>query len=94
MIGDKLPIIPSRIAPGPLFARVVSGGLGGACLFVAAGTSLVIGAALGGVGGLVGAFAGYEIRRRLVTNLRCKDFVVALGEDVIAIAMALLLVTR
>ncbi len=40
LIGDKLPIIPSRITPGPLFTRVVTGGLCGACLFVAAGKSL------------------------------------------------------
>jgi uncharacterized membrane protein len=35
-IGDLLPRTPSRTAPGPLIARMVSGALSGACLSVAA----------------------------------------------------------
>jgi uncharacterized membrane protein len=72
-------------------ARVVTGGLCGACLCAAAGKLLVAGAILGGIGGVVGAFAGYGIRRRL--DLHIKDLVVAVCEDVVAVGLALFLVS-
>ena len=54
------------------------GGLCGACLYAASNQPFVIGAILGAVGGVIGAFAGYEIRRRLVAALHVKDIFVAL----------------
>jgi uncharacterized membrane protein len=92
LIADKLPMIPKRTAPAPLMARVVTGGLCGACLCAAMGKSLVAGALLGGIGGIVGAFAGYGIRRRL--DLHIKDVVVAVCEDVVAMGLALFLISR
>ena len=76
----------------PLIARVATGGLCGACLSAAMGRSLLAGALLGGIGGIVGAFLGYGIRRRL--DLHIKDLVVAICEDAIAIGFALFLVSR
>lgn len=92
LLADKLPMIPKRTTPAPLMARVVTGGLCGACLFAATGQSLIAGALLGGIGGIVGAFLGYSIRRRL--DLHIKDLVVALCEDVVAVGLALFLVSR
>jgi uncharacterized membrane protein len=92
LIADKLPMTPNRTAPVPLLARVVTGGLCGACLCAAAGKSLLAGALLGGIGGIVGAFLGYSIRRRL--DLHIKDLPVALCEDAIAIGLALFFVSR
>ena len=80
--------IPRRTAPAPLAARLLMGGLCGASLCVSAGRSLVLGAILGALGGLAGAFVSYEIRRRLVTGLNIRDVVVALTEDAIAISLA------
>jgi uncharacterized membrane protein len=94
LIADKLPIIPKRTAPAPLLARIVTGGLCGACLCAAAWQSLVAGALLGGIGGVVGAFLGYNIRRRLVNDLHINDLVVAVCEDVVAVGLALFLVSR
>jgi uncharacterized membrane protein len=94
LVADKLPMVPKRIAPAPLLARVVTGGLCGACVFAVAGKLSVAGALLGSTGGVVGAFLGYDVRRRLVNNLHIKDFVVAVCEDVFAISLALLLVSR
>src|SRR3954469_9731967 len=37
--GDVLPKTPSRTSPGPLIARVVTGGLCGACVCASAGQS-------------------------------------------------------
>jgi uncharacterized membrane protein len=92
LIADKLPTIPKRTAPAPLIARIITGGLCGACLCAAAGKSLLAGTLLGGIGGIVGAFLGYCIRRRL--DLHIKDLVVAICEDVVAVGLALFLVSR
>ena len=94
LIADKLPKTSKRTAFAPLLARILLGGLSGACLFAAAGKSLLYGALLGGIGGVIGAFAGYEIRRRIVSSLHVKDLFVAICEDVIAIALACFFVSR
>ena len=94
LVGDKLPIIPKRTALPPLLARILAGATSGAALCVSANYSLVIGALLGGLGGVIGAFAGYEIRRRLTTGLDIRDLFIAVPEDLIAIGLSLFLVTR
>src|SRR5256714_12883141 len=91
---DLQPSTPKRTAPVPLGARILMGGLCGACLYAASNQPLVIGAILGAVGGVIGAFAGYEIRRRLVAALHVKDIFVALLEDLITISLAYFAVTR
>src|SRR5205807_5699549 len=78
----------------PLLARILTGGLCGASLCAAAGKSLLTGALLAGIGGVIGAFVGYETRRRLVNNLRINDLFVAICEDLVAIALACFLVSR
>ena len=92
LVADKLPMIPKRTAPAPLMARVITGGLCGACLCAATAKSLLAGTLLGGVGAVVGAFLGYGIRRRL--DLHIKDFLVATCEDVFAVGLALFFVSR
>ncbi|HSC77369.1 MAG TPA: hypothetical protein VLB32_02300, partial [Candidatus Acidoferrales bacterium] len=72
--------------------RVVTGGLSGACLCASAGQSLLVGALLGGIGGVIGGYAGYEVRTRLVRGLKVRDIVIALPEDLLAIALAYFLV--
>ena len=91
---DLQPSTPKRTAPVPLVARILTGGLCGACLYAAGNQSLIIGAILGAVGGVIGAFAGYEIRRRLVAALHVKDIFVALLEDLVAIGLACFFVLR
>ncbi|MFL6499295.1 MAG: DUF4126 family protein [Candidatus Udaeobacter sp.] len=94
LVADKLPMTPKRTAPAPLIARIITGGLCGASLVAAVGKSLLAGMMLGGVGGVVGAFLGYSVRRRLVNDFHFKDLVVAVCEDAIAICLALFLVCR
>lgn len=94
LFADLQPTTPKRTAPFPLVARILTGGLCGACLSAASSQPLIIGAILGGVGGVIGAFAGYEIRRRLVTVLNTKDIFVALLEDFVTIGLACFLVSR
>ena len=92
LIADKLPIIPKRTAPAPLIARIITGGLCGACLCAAGAKPLLVGMLLGGTGGVIGAFLGYNVRRRL--DMHVKDVVVAVCEDVLAVGVALFLVSR
>ena len=93
-VADVLPTTPRRTLPGPLIGRMVLGGLSGACLTVSADRSWVVGAIAGGIGGVIGAFGGYEIRKRLVSGLKIKDAFVAIPEDLVAIVLAYLVVAR
>jgi uncharacterized membrane protein len=88
LYADLQPSTPKRTAPVPLAARILTGALCGACLCAASNQALIIGAILGGVGGVIGAFAGYKIRRRLVAALNIKDTFIALLEDSVTIGLA------
>jgi uncharacterized membrane protein len=94
LVADKLPNTPKRTAIVGLLARIALGGLCGACLCAAAGKSLLAGGLLGGIGGVIGAFSGYEARKSLVNSLHIKDLFVAICEDVVAITLAFFLVSR
>jgi uncharacterized membrane protein len=91
---DLQPSTPKRTAPVPLGARILMGGLCGACICAASNQSLIIGAILGAIGGVIGACAGYQIRRKLVSALNIKDIFIALLEDLVAIGLACFFVTR
>ena len=53
LVADKLPMTPARTKPGPLAARIVMGGLCGACVVLAAEGAAWLGAVIGGVGAFV-----------------------------------------
>ena len=93
-VTDQLPQTPSRTVPVQLGARIIMGGLAGACLAVAASQSLILGLILGAVGAVIGTFGGYQARTRLVRALNVKDAVIAILEDLVAIGLALFLVSR
>jgi uncharacterized membrane protein len=94
LIADQLPSTPSRTAPPGLIARILMGGLSGAALALAGDGSLIPGALVGAAGGIVGAFAGYQVRTRLVKALKVRDLVIALLEDAVALGGGLLLVSK
>src|SRR5437868_9285045 len=67
LIADLRASTPKRTAPMPLISRILMGGLCGTCVYwVGSNQGWMLRAILGAVGGVIGAFAGYEIRRRLV----------------------------
>jgi len=55
---------------------------------------IFLGVALGAIGGVVGCFAGYQARTRLVQALGVRDICIALVEDLVAIAGSLWVVSR
>jgi uncharacterized membrane protein len=94
LVSDKLPKTPARTAPPGLIARILFGGLTGACVTMGSGQGIAFGAILGIVGALVGAFGGYQIRARVVKALGTSDYVVAVVEDLITIGGSLWVVSR
>jgi uncharacterized membrane protein len=94
LVTDKLPNTPSRTAPPGLIARVVMGGLAGACVATAGLQNPATGIVIGIVGALVGGFGGYQARKRLVKALGTPDYVVAVLEDLVTIGGSLWVVSR
>ena len=70
------------------------GALSGACVGLSGLTTWWVGAAFGVIGAILGAFSGHNARAGLVRTLKVPDFVIAVSEDVIAIALGLFLVSR
>ena len=93
-VADQLPTTPARTAAVGLTARIVIGLLTGACLAVAGGASYWLGALIGAIGAMAGAFGGYQARARLVRGLHVPDAAIAIPEDLVAIGLGLLLVSR
>jgi len=94
LVADKLPQTPSRTALPGLTARILFGGLTGACVAAGGGLGAFVGAALGVAGGIAGSFGGYRARTGLVSVLKASDTYVALIEDLVAIGGSLWVVSR
>jgi uncharacterized membrane protein len=90
---DQLPKTPARTVPPQFIARIVTGGLSGACLGVSGGASLLAGAVLGVIGAVIGTFGGYKARIGLVKALNVKDIFIAIPEDLLALGLGYLLVS-
>ncbi len=93
-VADQLPTTPARTAAVGLTARIVMGLLTGACVGVAGGASLWLAAVVGAIGAIAGAFGGYQARVGLVRSLHVPDAVIAIPEDLIAVGLGLLAVSR
>jgi uncharacterized membrane protein len=85
LVADKLPSMGSRLAPGPLAARVAAAGIG-ACWLVPSRTRAPLVLA-GAAGALAGAFLGHRARTRLPTATGTPDLPWAVLEDATAAAL-------
>jgi uncharacterized membrane protein len=94
LVADKLPRTPSRTAPPGLIARIVMGGLTGACVAAGGAQGIFLGILLGAAGGVAGCFLGYRARTALVKALNTRDIYIALVEDLVAIAGSLWVVSK
>ncbi|WP_112809693.1 DUF4126 domain-containing protein [Ensifer sp.] len=91
-VTDQLPGTPSRKVPQQFGARIVSGGFSGAVIGTAGG-SLIGGLIAGIIGAVIGTLGGYEARKRLVAATGGKDLPIALLEDIVAVLLALWVVS-
>jgi uncharacterized membrane protein len=94
LVVDKLPNTPARTAPLGLVARIVLGGASGLALATGTGISAHLAGVIASIGAVAGAFAGYNIRHAVVFKAHVPDIVVAIAEDVIAIAGGLGIVSH
>jgi uncharacterized membrane protein len=94
LVADQLPTTPNRTAPVPFGARIVMGGFSGVAIALAAEQPWLVGIALGVVGAVMGTFGGFYARMAATKALNGPPFIVAALEDLIAIGLALLIVSR
>ena len=92
LVTDPLPTTPSRTAPLPFAARILSGAFSGAAVATGVGESPVVGLALGVFGAVVGTVGGYAARTRLVKALGVPDVAIAIPEDFVAVIGGFLVV--
>jgi len=85
IIGDKLPMTPSRTTLPPLLARTAFGGLVGAAAFVPDNRRATVGVLLGSSAALAAAFAGEGLRAVVSGRTGLPDAVAALAEDAVVL---------
>lgn len=81
MLGDKTSFVPSRVSPGPLLGRALSGALVGSALFVSGDRGGLPGALLGAASALAGVYAADRLRSSSTQKLGLPDPVFGLLED-------------
>ena len=90
LVGDKLPITPSRLSVGPLLGRLAIGAVAGATICQRSRLSPVVGAAIGATAASAGSVAGYYARKNLDKVKFVPDFVWAGAEDLFALGLGYL----
>lgn len=89
IVVDKLPIVPSRLDPGPLLGRFVFAGVASTGLALVARQAPLPAAILGIIGGAVGSVAGNRARAYLVSSTALPDLAGAVVEDLLAIGLGM-----
>jgi uncharacterized membrane protein len=90
LVTDQLPTTPSRTVPVQFGTRILMGALCGAALCAGAG-AWPLGAAVGGIGAVIGTLGGGAARARLASAFG-SDHPAAFLEDAVAIGLAALVV--
>lgn len=91
-VADLMPWIPSRTKLPSIVVRPLSGAFVGYLFCTMHGASGIIGAVGGVIGALAGTYGGYAARIALAEKIGALP--AGLAEDVIAILIAVLVVTR
>ena len=87
IVADKLPVAGSRLAPGPLAARVVLGGAAAGYLAWSRRAPIVPAVAVAAVAAVAAAKVGHDVR--VSAAERVPDLALAIGEDALAAGLAL-----
>ena len=92
-IVDAMPNFPARTRIIPsLSLRIISGGFAGWLVHSRTGGSLLLAILLGVLGALIGTFGGYRVRMWLID--RIGGIPAAILEDLVAIGLAVLIITK
>ena len=91
-VADASPKIPPRTALPSIVVRPLSGAVAGWFISSWHGGSPVAGAVVGVIGALIGTYGGHAARVAAIDKIG--PLPAAIAEDVVAIALAALLVTR
>ena len=89
LVMDKTSRLGNRTGPLGLVFRIVTSSLSGAVIYSASGAGLALGIASGLLGGMIGTFGGYHLRKALVERNSIGDFPIAIAEDIVAIGLGL-----
>lgn len=81
LVGDKLPVAPSRTSPLPLLGRAAIGAFVSAALFASSGQRTATGGALGAVSAMASAYAAERLRMQITRRLGVPNVAVGLLED-------------
>lgn len=87
LVGDKLPMVPSRTQPGPLGGRIVIGGLVGAAVGADTRLNPIVCGVVGAAAAAAGAYAGASYRKAADDATGVPDIVWALLEDATALGL-------
>lgn len=87
---DKYGRMPRPTRPAILGLRLFFGGLLGLIVATSLDAPSSEGMILGVLGALVGAFVAYQLRHQLTSRIGCKTWHVTVGEDLFAVACAIL----
>jgi uncharacterized membrane protein len=87
LVIDKTSKIGNRTELFGLIFRIVTSSLSGAVISSAAGIGAVMGMSAGLVGGMLGTYGGYNLRKVCVRNTSFGDLPVACVEDTVAICL-------
>lgn len=87
LVGDKLPMTPSRLKPAQLTVRLIMGGLAGAAITREADESVLVGSVIGAVAAGVGSLAGNRFRALFARATHLPDIAGALIEDAGALGL-------
>jgi uncharacterized membrane protein len=89
LVGDKLPVVPNRLKLGPFLGRLVFGGVAGSVLAARASDDVIVGAAAGVTGAVIGTMVFSNARVILTRTTGLPDAVFAVAEDGLAILLGL-----
>jgi uncharacterized membrane protein len=91
-VADASPKIPSRTALPSIVVRPLSGAIAGWFISAWHGGSPVAGVVAGAIGALIGTYGGHAARVAAIEKIG--PLPAAVAEDVVAVALAAVLVTR
>jgi uncharacterized membrane protein len=93
LVADKFPATPARTTWGPLGQRLATGATIGAAVHYDAGQPRPLGALLGAAGAGAGALAGTRARAFAAERTRLPGPLLGALEDLVAVALAVAVVT-